>query len=248
MVRPGLPAIVERLAKLHGRPPPPLRDPWLLILRENVAYLAADARRDAAFETLERKVGTTPKEIFAASDAALREVASHGILAETFVEKLRRCADLVLHDTAFAELDEKARRAGDLSALLRWPAPKAKKALTKFPGIGEPGAEKILLFARAHPTLALESNGLRVLVRLGFATEQKSYSTTYRLVREAVEADLAASRKSASLASNYDFLIAAHLLLRRHGQELCKHSAPKCVACPLKSDCPHGTALETARG
>jgi endonuclease-3 len=65
-----------------------------------------------------------------------------------------------------------------LKSVLKLPLPKAKKALQKFPGIGEPGAEKILLFTRTHPLMALESNGLRVLVRLGFGAEHKNYATT----------------------------------------------------------------------
>ena len=33
---------------------------------------------------------------------------------------------------------------------------------------GEPGAEKVLLFSGSAPVLALDSNALRVLLRLGF--------------------------------------------------------------------------------
>jgi endonuclease-3 len=106
--------------------------------------------------------------------------------------------------------------------------PKAKKALQKFPGIGGPGAEKILVFSRTYPVLALESNGLRVLLRLGFREEQKSYSTTCRLVQKAA---------GEGLDNDYPWLIQAHLLLRRHGQELCKRSKPECSKCPLAPDC-----------
>jgi hypothetical protein len=55
-------------------------------------------------------------------------------------------------------------------------ASEARRALQKFPGIGAPGADKILLFTKTHALPALDSNGLRVLVRLGLAKEAKSYS------------------------------------------------------------------------
>ena len=29
----------------------------------------------------------------------------------------------------------------------------------------------------------------------------------------------------------------AHVLFRRHGQEICKRSAPRCELCPLRGDC-----------
>ena len=53
----------------------------------------------------------------------------------------------------------------------------------QFPSIGEPGAEKILLFARVYPVLGLDSNGVRVLTRLGLVVEAKSYAATYRGVQ-----------------------------------------------------------------
>ena len=141
----------------------------------------------------------------------------HGILADQFATKLRKCAQIALE-----EFD------GDLRPVLQLPFAKAKKALQRFPGIGEPGAEKILLFSQTYPVLALDSNGLRVLLRLGFGEEKKSYSTTYRLVQQAVEE---------GLDKDYSWLIQAHLLLRHHGQELCKRTKPECNQCPLAPDC-----------
>ena len=111
---------------------------------------------------------------------------------------------------------------------LTLPLPKAKQALRKFPGIGEPSAEKILLFTRSYPVLGLDSNGLRVLVRLGFGEEKKSYTATYRSVQEAIHSQL---------VEDYDWLISTHLLLRQHGKELCKTSPPVCEKCPVRKSC-----------
>lgn len=103
-------------------------------------------------------------------------------------------------------------------------------ALKRFPGIGAPGAEKILMFCGALPVLALESNGLRVLLRLGHGREEpKNYAKTYRSVREALAADL---------PSDAAWLARAHQLLRRHGQEICRNTDPDCGACNLAERCP----------
>jgi endonuclease III len=218
MGRIALPQVVDRLAAHYGQSKPPkLTGPWEMILWENVAYLADDDRRQQAFQTLKKRVGTKPEQILSATDEALLEVTRHGIMPEQFAAKLRRCAKIVME-----EFD------GDLRPVLKLPLPKAKKALQKFPGIGEPGAEKVLLFTRSQPLFALESNGLRVLVRLGFAEEQKRYATTYRLVQKAVAGEL---------DEDFAWLIEAHQLLRRHGQELCKRTDPGCQECPLASDC-----------
>ena len=121
--------------------------------------------------------------------------------------------------------------ASDLRSVLKKPLPQAKKALKKFPSIGDPGAEKILLLTGSYPVMALDSNGLRVLCRVGFAEEQKNYSATYRLVQDAL---------CEQLPRDYESLIRAHQLLRQHGQELCKRSKPRCDECPIKGACHYG--------
>lgn len=125
-----------------------------------------------------------------------------------------------------------------LRAVLALPEKQASKALRLFPGIGEPGAEKILLFCGVKPVLALESNGLRVFVRLGYGEEKKSYAATYRLAREAARRELKADVKT---------LQRAHLLLRRHGQELCRRSVPRCPECPVAGSCAFARSSLRAR-
>ena len=71
------------------------------------------------------------------------------------------------------------------------------------------------MFTRSQPVLALDSNGLRVLLRLGFGAEKKNYAASYRSAQEALADQLPRDR---------DALIRAHQLLRQHGQELCRRS------------------------
>jgi endonuclease III len=211
--------IIDEFEEFYGRPEPPkVTDPFGMILLENVAYLLSDDRREQAFNALRERVGLTPPEILMAHEETLLEVAHlGGMHPAARVEKLRRIAQIALQ-----EFD------GDLDRALKQPLTQAKKSLKKFPGIGDPGTEKILLISRTHPILALDSNGLRVLLRLGYGEERKSYSSTYRSAQEAVENEL---------KRDYDWLIAAHQLLRRHGQELCKTARPLCSRCPVKSNC-----------
>ena len=56
----------------------------------------------------------------------------------------------------------------------------AEAPWTRFPGIGKPGAERIALFTGTRAVLALDSNALRVLVRLGYGDPDAAYATTYR--------------------------------------------------------------------
>jgi endonuclease III len=225
MHRLALPAIIERLAVAQGTPTTtPSSDPWRLVLLENVAYLADDERRDRAMQMLDQTVGSTPEQILAATQDQLEAITGHGILAATFAEKLRTCARIALE-----QFD------GDLRAVLKLSPARARKALKKFPGIGDPGAEKILLFGRLQPVLALESNGVRALVRLGFGAEAKNYATTYGMVQQAIEPEL---------RRDFGWLIKAHQVLRRHGQELCKRTKPLCPQCRLKDGCGYFLAAQ----
>jgi endonuclease III len=212
-----LAATVQTLRQYYGPPEAlPTADPFELVLWENVAYLASPARRRDAFAMLRREVGTTPGQILAASQAALERVTAHGILKGRFATKLRACARIAIENFG-----------GDLRPVIHDPLPKAKQALRRFPGIGEPGAEKVLLFARAHTLLAPDSNALRVLARLGFIREDKSYARMY-----------AAGREVAShTAMDVGAMQEAHQLLQQHGQTLCKRNTPLCGSCPLATTC-----------
>ena len=219
-VPPSLNKIVSRLLKHYGRPKPPMTtDPFELVLLENVAYLVSDERRAEAFTALREHCGTKPHEILAAAnEKILKATKLGGMHPEQRVHRLKEI-DLI----AMNEFEGDVRQA-----LKRLSLPQAKPALRKFPSIGEPSAEKILLFAGVYPVLGLESNGLRVLLRLGFGEEKKNYSATYRSVQEAI---------GPQLKEDFAWMIDAHLLLRQHGKELCKTNNPKCDECPIRSDC-----------
>src|SRR3974390_2811220 len=210
--------LIDRLAPLSREPAPPAgAEPLAMILWENVAYLANDAKRAEAFAELQMKVGLAPKNIRKANDSVLLAIAAKGIVPANTVEKLRRAAEIARDEF------------GDtLAPILDKPPSAAKKDLRKFAAIGEPTAEKILLFNHRHPILALESNGLRVLVRLGYAPEHKNYSTMYKNAQRVL---------APQLPTDCDALIRAHQLLRQHGQETCKRTTPLCGRCPLRPDC-----------
>ena len=70
---------------------------------------------------------------------------------------------------------------------------------------------------------------LRRPTRLGYGKEAKSYSATYRSVTDAA---------SPELEGDIDRMIEANLLLRHHGQTICKTTRPRCSECSLHTRCP----------
>lgn len=198
----------------------PARGPFELILWENACYLLSDERRAKVFEGLRAQVGLDPKAILKAPQATLLALAKlGGMQPETRVIRWREIARITVNQFG-----------GDLDRILREPYENAKKALKAFPSIGDPGAEKILLFSGVHRGLPLESNGLRVLTRVGFGRVQKSYSSTYRSVQEALQDKLPGNGRD---------LLTAHLLLRLHGKKYCRNNSPLCRTCPLSVQCAY---------
>lgn len=212
-------ATLRALKKAHGRPTQraPI-DPWEHVLWENVGYLVDDARRKAAYLALEKKTKLSPDAILRCKPKRLAKViVEGGMLAEHRAEKVIECARVVKKMGGVHVLREAVDKDADGSKLKR------------FPGFGEPGADRVLLLNEKKRTLAPDSNALRVMARLGWIREQKSHAKTYAN---------GAKKMAKALPKKWPDLIAAHLLLKMHGQETCTRNAPACSECPLAKKCP----------
>ena len=147
----SLPQVIQQLQALYGEPDPPeVTDPWELILWENVAYLVDDDRRRAAMTVLRERVGINPAQILGRAGGS---IAGSDWLRYRARPKCGKASPL--------RGDRASRVRRRPAPILKRPLAQAKKALKRFPGIGDPSAEKILLFCHAFPLMSLESNGLR---------------------------------------------------------------------------------------
>jgi endonuclease III len=228
----NLAEILAELEKLYG--PQKLAgpsDPCEMILFLNCAYPATDAKCAKGFEILKHEAGITPNEILAAPKAKLAKLlSSTGMFPAQRVDRLKQIARIV-----------KKKAGGNLKSALKKIIPKkserdgkelrtAKKLLQEFPVIGEPSAEKILLFAKLAPVAAVPSACVGVPMRLWFAGEGKNYAADYRQARELL---------NSGLPETFESRQRAYLLLKKHGQEICKRSVPKCEICPVAAHCAY---------
>jgi endonuclease III len=67
-------------------------------------------------------------------------------------------------------------------------------------------------------------------MRLWFGGEGKNYAADYRQARELL---------NAGLPETFESRQRAYLLLKKHGQEICKRSMPKCEMCPVTAHCAY---------
>jgi endonuclease-3 len=206
-------------------------EPSEMILFVNCGYPSTDAACLRGYEELKRQVGTRPEQILAEPKAKLVNVVRlGGIVPELRADRLKTVAKIVKEEFggdlrwSLVKLLEKEKKDSVQDTRL------AKKALKEFPVIGEPGADKILLFAGLAPVAAVPSACVAVPQRILFGDENKNYAAGYRAAQEAIAAEL---------PEKFDARQRAYLLLKRHGHEICKRAKPKCEVCPISGMCEY---------
>jgi endonuclease-3 len=212
---------LANLAPLYADAAGPPADPLALLVWENIGYLIDDEKRKALYDEFEKRIGFKAARIANAPTPVLSDIAQRGGMhPQERAARLKHIGEFVI-----------AECGGDLrAAIVSLPLAKARTLLKKLPSVGDPGADRILLFADIAAVPALDSNGLRAVVRMGFCAEEKSYGQTYKAAVTALAKD---GRPDSQ------WLKRAYVTLREHGKALCKRSAPICEPCPLDRACAH---------
>lgn len=213
--------ILNRLERFYGPQEPSFPvDPYEFLVWWYCGYPASDAACSKGWNSLTRDVGIDPNQLLRTKPAKLAAaIKSGGMVPELRAQRM--------HELAFRVENE---FGGDLRAALVGPVPKARKLLKSFHGIADPGADRILLFAGLSPVAAVPSNRTGVLLRILNGTEGKNYSATYREEQRFIASEL---------AETFDARARAYLLMKHHGQQLCKPTNPKCTECPLRPHCAY---------
>lgn len=217
---PRLGEILETLESFYGRQSPRWpTEPFGFLVWWHCGYPPSEERCTLGWNALAAALPVRPAGLLAARPTTLaRALKAGGMLPE------RRAAYL-------KEITRRVRDefSGNLAtALGRMPEAAARKTLRSFHGIGVPGAERILLFAGLAPLAAVPSNCPYVAVRIRTGREPAQYKAVYAKAQQWLDSEL-----PATLAARQR----AYLLLRHHGQELCRPAKPKCGECPVASQC-----------
>ena len=211
--------LLDKLETFYGKQEPCWpADPFEFIVWWHCGYPASDAACNKGWDKLRVEVGIEPPNLLEATPRKLASALTPGgMVPELRALRLKEIAMLVTD--AFG---------GDLRAVLTGPLSEARKTLKKFPGIADPGADRILLFAGIAPIAAVPSNSPHVLVRLLYGRDHDNYGASYHEAQRAIAAEV---------PETFDARTRAYLLLKHHGQRICKRTNPRCEECPVSSSC-----------
>jgi len=218
--RTAITELLDRLEKEYGKQEAGWpTDPYLFLVWWHCGYPASDRACGKGWDSLRTNVGVEAEQILHAPANKLADaLRPGGMVPELRAMRLKQIAARI-----------KDEFGGDLRAALVGPIAKVRGMLKKFPNIADPGADRILLFAGIAPVAAIPSNCPHVLVRLLHGQERENYGVTYREAQQSVETEI---------PPHLDARMRAYLLLKRHGQEICK-AKPKCEHCIVRDACAY---------
>jgi endonuclease III len=208
--------LTARLERFYGPLPPPPSDPFRYYVWEALSIQTTAARRDAAYAALQRIPALTPDSMFRTPRLALVQAVAHaGPYQEPRLSALLGGVD-------------RFRRNPQLGADIHGPLPRARRAVSLLPRLGDRSAHRLLLFGGGHRVLPVDRDVARLCVRLGLSGSGGECTPSARAVRRRVEPmlprELAAFRRAA-------------LYLRHHALHTCTED-PHCPVCPLADVCP----------
>ncbi|HET7700563.1 MAG TPA: endonuclease III [Candidatus Limnocylindria bacterium] len=212
-MRRRLAAILRRLRAAYGEPPaprrlPPLDELILTVLSQNTN----DTNRDRAYADLRARFPTWDEVADAPLPAIARAIRRGGLGPTKSVrirEILRALRDRGIPLDAQAFVGMRSAALWDLLVGLR--------------GVGPKTAACVLLFSLGRPFFPVDTHVHRVARRLALVPETADAVQAQALLQEAV-----------SPADVY----ALHMLLIRHGRDVCVARRPLCSRCPLAEVCP----------
>ena len=205
--------ILRRLRAAYGAPPPPRRlapldELILTVLSQNTN----DTNRDRAYADLRSRYPTWGDVADAPLPAIARAIRRGG-LGPTKSVRLREILRN-LRDRGIP-LDDRAFARMRSSAL--W------DLLVGLKGVGPKTAACVLLFSLGRPFFPVDTHVHRVSRRLGLVPDAADAVTAQEQLQDAI-----------APGDVYDL----HMLLIRHGRDVCIARRPFCSRCPIATLCP----------
>lgn len=193
--------------------------PQLPVIDELIATVLSQATSDRNSERAFASLKATFRdwdEVLAAPVAALADAIRSGGIAD---QKARRIQQIL------AAIRAREGRI-DLRRLHECDDAAIEDYLTSLPGVGPKTAACVLVFAMGRPAFPVDTHVHRIATRLGWIPRGTTAELAYRLLSQAVPAEL-----------RYDL----HLAFIVHGRTVCTAQRPRCDGCVLRGMCRYAS-------
>lgn len=170
-----------------------------------------DQNRDRAFTQLRQRFHSWEAVRDAPTEEVIEAIRSAG-LARQKAPRIQHVLRAITDQRGQIELD----------FLRELPPERALQWLQQFNGVGPKTAAIVLLFSLEKPAFPVDTHILRVTKRLGLLPPATTAEQAHTI--------LAAAFEPAHYGTD-------HLNIIRLGREICQARKPKCVICPLQSEC-----------
>lgn len=187
----------------------PLSELVLTILSQNTS----DINSGRAFERLRARFPTWEAVRDAPLEAIIEAIRPAGLAAQK-APRIQRILQRISAE----------RGALSLDFLADWPLEAAKAWLRRLDGVGPKTAAIVLLFSLNRPAFPVDTHVHRVGTRLGLIPEGMSAEAAHDWMEALVPPER---------------YLPFHLLLIRHGREICKALRPRCEVCPVRRMCAY---------
>lgn len=205
-------AVYQLLIDTYSQPDwRPYLDPVDELVSTILSQNTSDVNRDRAFDAL-KACFPDWASVMNAPEEAVRDAIRPAGLANQKAPRIQNALRQIQSEN------------GDLSLdfLEQMDVDEAKAWLTGIKGVGPKTAAIILLFAFGRPAFPVDTHVHRVTGRLGLIGPKDSAERAHQILEQIVEPEA---------------FYAFHLLLIRHGREICAARYPRCEVCPLTEHC-----------
>jgi endonuclease III len=207
-------AIYPLLVELYGEPRwqrhlPPVDQLVATILSQQTS--SANQRR--AFAALRERFPTWD-EVVAAPVEEVKDAIYPAGLSSQKGPRIQQALRVILHERGAFELDFLEELSVD----------EAKAWLQQLKGVGPKTAAIVMLFTFNRPAFPVDTHIHRIARRVGLVPPRTSAAKTPERLQEIVDFE-----------RYYPF----HIMLIRHGREICVARDPRCHICPLQAYCDY---------
>jgi endonuclease-3 len=200
------------LAQAYGEPPwPGPQNPLEILIRTVLSQITTAAGTEKALNALKTGYKSWDKAAEASADSIAKTLKSGGLANQKAKHVVKLLKDL-----------RKEQGSANLDFIKTMSVREAMRALETIEGVDARTGATVILFALGREICPVDSNIHRILQRMGIVPTTATPENVFEMLQPLVPA-----------GKSYVF----HVNMIRLGREACKAGKPRCVTCPVATEC-----------